>query len=114
VSATNFIGGLTGAASLNVLKAGDTMTGNLNMAAQSEIRWQDAVGGEYVGFKAPATIPTSYTVSLPSVAPAARQILSANATTPTNLEWTTSGSFVAPSASRVVYVTQYGNDTTGD
>src|SRR6185436_3043253 len=72
-SAGTISASLTGAASLNVLKAGDTMTGTLNMLAQNEVRFQDASGGQYVGINAQSTIPTSYTLSLPTMPPTAHQ-----------------------------------------
>jgi len=78
------------------------------------LRFKDNAGGEYVGLQAPAVIPTSYTVSLPSIAPTANQVLRANTSTPTNLEWFTSGGSVSPSSSGTIYVAKYGNDSTGD
>ncbi len=113
-TATTFIGNLTGSASNNVLKAGDSMTGTLNMLTQNEIRFQDTAGGEYIGLQAPATVPTSYTLALPSTVPTANQIIRANSATPTQLEWFTSGSSIPPTSSEVIYVTKYGNDITGD
>lgn len=113
-SAGTITANLTGAASANVLKAGDTMTGTLNMATQNEIRLQDASGGEYVGLQAPSVVSSSYTVSLPSSTPTARQVLSADLTTPTNLTWSTMGSSVVPANSYSIYVAKFGNDTTGD
>ena len=74
----NLIGNVTGSASNNVLKAGDSMTGTLNMLTQNEVRFQDAAGGQYVGINAPSIIPSSYTVSLPTTIPTANQILRAN------------------------------------
>lgn len=110
----NLTGNVTGAASLNVLKAGDTMTGALNMLTQNEVRFQDAAGGQYVGLNAPTAIPASYTLSLPSTIPTVRQIIQANSVTPTNLEWVTPGSSVLPASSRTIIVAKYGNDLTGD
>ena len=67
--ATTITANLTGSASNNVLKAGDSMTGTLNMLTQNEVRFQDAAGGQYVGINAQSVIPTSYTVSLPTTVP---------------------------------------------
>lgn len=106
-SAGTITAALTGAASLNVLKAGDTMTGNLNMAAQTETRWQDAAGGEYVGFRAPTTVGTSYTVDLPSTAPTTGQFL--QATSATALQWATVGG--SPSATKTYFVALNGSDS---
>ncbi|KKP27045.1 MAG: hypothetical protein UR12_C0034G0004, partial [candidate division TM6 bacterium GW2011_GWF2_30_66] len=77
--------GMTGAASDNVLKAGDTMTGNLLMSNQSAIRLVDS-GSNYVGLRSPATIGTSYTIDLPDTAPTANQVLQAISATGTT--WT--------------------------
>jgi hypothetical protein len=107
-SANTVTASLTGTASGNVLKTGDTMSGNLNMAAQSELRFQDATGGEYVGLNAPTTVPTSYTVNLPAVAPTAGQLL--QATSPTATTWTTSGGGV-PAVSKTYYVSKGGSDS---
>ncbi|MBT4855573.1 hypothetical protein HOM50_03555 [bacterium] len=79
---------MTGSASLNVLKAGDTMTGNLNMAATNEVRFQDTTGGQYVGVHAPGAVSTSYTLTLPTAVGSTGQILAASNGTGT-LEWTT-------------------------
>lgn len=50
--------------------AGDTMTGNLHMATQSAVRFEDSTGGEYVGLRAPGTVSATYTLTLPTaVAP---------------------------------------------
>jgi hypothetical protein len=113
-SATTITANLTGSASNNVLKAGDSMTGTLNMLTQNEVRFQDAAGGEYVGINAPTTVTSSYTISLPSNTPTAGQTLRAGSVTPTLLQWVSEGGAAVPSASRVIYVTQYGNDITGD
>jgi hypothetical protein len=113
-SASTITASLTGAASLNVLKSGDSMTGTLNMLTQNEVRFQDAAGGQYVGINAQSVIPTSYTLSLPTTIPTAHQIMRANGTTPTNLEWFTQGGSVVPANSEMIYVTKYGNDVTGD
>jgi hypothetical protein len=106
-SAGTITAALVGAASLNVLKSGDTMTGNLNLAAQSELRLQDAAGGEYVGLRAPTTVPSSYTVDLPSTAPISGQFLQASS--PTALQWATVGG--SPAAAKTYYVALNGSDT---
>jgi hypothetical protein len=115
----NFLAGtitanLTGSASSNVLKSGDTMIGHLNLAGQSALRWQDAAGGQYVGLAAPATIPTSYNLTLPANAPSANQILTADGVDPTILNWATIGANLPPSSSKIIYVGTFGNDTTGN
>ncbi len=113
-SAGTITAALTGSASNNVLKAGDSMTGTLNMLTQNEVRFQDAADGTYVGINAPTTVPTSYTLALPSTVPTISQTLRAGSATPTQLEWVTEGGSITPVVSRIIYVTKYGNDTTGD
>ena len=78
------------------------------------VRFNDAIAGEYIGLQAPTTVPTSYTLSLPPTIPTAYQVLRANATTPTNLEWATESGSIAPTTSKTIYVTKYGNDSTGN
>lgn len=41
-------------------------SGHFNMLGQREVRFQDSAGGQYVGFKAPITVGTSYSLTLPS------------------------------------------------
>ncbi|MFA6066703.1 MAG: hypothetical protein WC707_05990 [Candidatus Babeliaceae bacterium] len=113
-SAGTITAALVGAASLNVLKAGDTMTGNLTMANANAVRLQDLAGVNYVGLNGPASVTSSYTLSLPAATPTARQVLQANAITPTQLEWFTLGGSVVPATSRTIYVTKAGNDVTGN
>ncbi len=110
----NLIGNITGSASLNVLKTGDSMTGGLNMLNQQPVLFHDSTAGNYVGINAPTDVIASYTISLPDTAPTTGQTLRAGSVTATQLQWVSEGSSVTPSASRTIYVTQYGNDTTGD
>ncbi len=63
------------------------MTGTLNMATQNQIRFQDTAGGEFVGFRAPATISASYTLNLPTSDGSADQVLSTDGAG--NLSWLT-------------------------
>src|SRR3989344_9141564 len=46
-------------------KAGDNMTSHLTMSAQSEVRFEDDSGGEYISLKAPTGV-TSYDLTLPA------------------------------------------------
>ncbi len=110
----SLIGNVTGSSSLNVLKAGDSMTGGLNMLSQQPVIFQDSTAGNYVGINAPTDVISSYTISLPTTAPTAHQLIRANGTTPTNLEWISDGGSTIPATSKTIYVTKYGNDVTGD
>ncbi len=107
-SANSISSNLIGSASNNVLKTGDNMSGSLNMLNQNQIRLQDLSGGEYIGLNAPTTLSSTYNISLPIDAPLSNQVLRAD--TPTQLIWTTESSSITPNTSRVIYVTQYGND----
>lgn len=55
-----------------VAKAGDTMTGNLILDNQKEVRFREASGNgtNYVGFKAPASLAGDTTYELPNAFPA--------------------------------------------
>jgi hypothetical protein len=48
---------------------------NVNLLTQSEVRFQDATGGQYIGLRAQATIGSSYTLNLPSTSGTANQVL---------------------------------------
>jgi len=71
-------------------KAGGTMTGNLIIDNAKELRLSEADGdgANYTGLKAQAQ-SGDITLTLPAVAPTAGQVLKANASTPTTLEWGT-------------------------
>ena len=45
--------------------SGDFMTGALTMNAQNEVRFADSAGGEYVAFRAPATVSSNVLWTLP-------------------------------------------------
>ena len=80
-------------AALALPKAGGTLTGNALVDNDKEVRFYEADGNgsAYVGIKGATDkgSESSYTISLPAAAPAANQILKANASSPTTLEWTT-------------------------
>jgi hypothetical protein len=69
---------VTGAASSNVLKAGDTMTGNLTLNAQSDLRFADSDSSHYIALQAPATITSNVTLTLPAADGTSGQVLSTN------------------------------------
>ena len=70
---------------------GGTLTGNLLVDNDKEVRFfeADSNGSTYVGIKGATDKGSegSYTISLPASSPLAGQILKANASTPTTLEW---------------------------
>lgn len=68
----------TPAASLGytpVDQAGDSMTGSLKMNSQSEVRFADADSSEYVAFRAPATVSSNVTYTLPAADGSASEVL---------------------------------------
>lgn len=71
-----------------VSKAGDDMTGSLTIRNQNQLKLGDG-GVNYVGLRAPATVPSSITLTLPATAGSAGQILSTDGTG--NLSWATDG-----------------------
>ena len=72
-------------------KAGGTLTDNLIIDNAKSIRLSeaDSNGANYIALKAPDTVNSDVTLTLPGTAPTANQVLKANASTPTNLEWAT-------------------------
>ena len=55
-----------------------SVTGNLDILAQGDLRLQDAAGGQYVAMQAPATIGSSYTLTMPADDGDANQYLQTN------------------------------------
>jgi hypothetical protein len=85
---------LTSVGTLTSLASGAiTTTDNLSIDNAKEVRLYeaDSNGSAYIGIKGATDkgSEASYTVSLPAAAPTANQILKANASTPTTLEWAT-------------------------
>ena len=72
-------------------KAGGAMTGDVSFNNNSNIKFYEATGNgsAYVGIKGAENKgdSASYTISLPAAGPAAGEVLKANASTPTTLEW---------------------------
>ena len=58
--------------------ASASVTGNLNILAQGDLRLQDSAGGQYVAMQAPATLGASYTLTLPPDDGDASQYLQTN------------------------------------
>tara|TARA_R110001592_G_scaffold92172_1_gene268981 strand:- start:82 stop:801 length:720 start_codon:yes stop_codon:yes gene_type:complete len=66
-----------------------SVTGNVDILAQGDLRLQDSAGGQYVAMQAPATIGTSYTLTLPADDGNADQVLATDGSGVTS--WVTSG-----------------------
>jgi hypothetical protein len=69
--------------------AGVSVTGNIDILAEGDLRLQDASGGQYAALQAPTTISSSYTLTLPADDGDADQVLSTNGSGV--LDWVTSG-----------------------
>ena len=85
---------LTSVGTLTSLTSGAiTTTDNMSVDNAKEVRMYeaDSNGSAYVGIKGATDkgSDASYTISLPSAAPTANQILKADSSTPTNLTWAT-------------------------
>jgi hypothetical protein len=58
---------------VTILNAAFSSTANL--LTQSELRFQDTSGGQYVGLRASTTVATSFTLNLPTTSGAANQVI---------------------------------------
>tara|TARA_R100000329_G_scaffold150723_1_gene144430 strand:- start:129 stop:2702 length:2574 start_codon:yes stop_codon:yes gene_type:complete len=70
---------------------GATFTGDVVLSNQSDLRLREATanGTNFIALQAPAAITSDVTLTLPAVAPTANQVLTADASTPTTLNWAT-------------------------
>ena len=67
---TNFIYDGTTVTILN-----GAFSSNINLLTQSEARFQDTSGGQYVGLRASTTVATSFTLNLPTTSGTANQVI---------------------------------------
>jgi hypothetical protein len=67
---TNFIYDGTTVTILNL-----AMSSNINLQTQSEVRFQDTSGGQYIGLRASTTVSTSFTLNLPTTSGTANQVI---------------------------------------
>jgi hypothetical protein len=58
--------------------AGEVTASQVDITTQGDLRLQDSTGGEYVGLQAPATISSSFTLTLPTADGSADQVLTTN------------------------------------
>ncbi|MCL5875793.1 MAG: tail fiber domain-containing protein [Candidatus Dependentiae bacterium] len=107
VTANETVGGTLG------VTGATTLNNTLDITGQHELRLYDATTTNYVGINAPISVGTNYTLSLPATPPTANQILVGSPSTPTHLQWTNQSGSTSPAISRTIYVTKYGNDSTG-
>ena len=70
---------------------GTTITGTqVDITAEGDLRLQDASGGQYVGFEAPATVSASYTLEMPAATGASGKVLKMSSSANV-LEWGDAG-----------------------
>ena len=82
-----------------VLSASPTLTGDITLNAQGDLRFADADSSNWVAFQAPATIASNVTWTLPAADGTSAQVLSTNgsgtlswSTASGSSQWTTTGS----------------------
>ena len=68
------------ATALNLTAVNSTVTNavfssTVNLLTRSEIRFQDAAGGEYIGLRSSTTVGTSFTLNLPTTSGTANQVI---------------------------------------
>jgi hypothetical protein len=77
---TNFTYDGTTVTALGIIATGATVTNavfssTVNLLTQSELRFQDAAGGQYIGLKSSTTVGASFTLNLPTTSGTANQVL---------------------------------------
>ena len=81
---------LTGTQTLtNKTLTSPSVSGDLNILAQGDLRLEDASGGQYIAIQAPATVASNVTLTLPADDGNADQVLATNGSGV--LSWVTSG-----------------------
>lgn len=120
--AAHFLGGssVTGTGS-SVRSASPTLTGDVTLNAQGDLRFADSDSSNWVALQGAATIPSNVTWTLPSVDGASGQFLSTNGSG--TLSWaaggisyssfTASGTYTVPSGINWVYVYAVGGGAGG-
>jgi hypothetical protein len=113
-SATSMTGNVIGAASNNVLKSGDTMTGALVMADQNRINFRELSvnGSEYVALRAPASIATSIILTLPNGQGNAENVLANDGSG--NLHWVENKNTLAQYGVHAYVGTDYTVQASGE
>lgn len=95
--------------------AGGTLTGNLTLNAQTDLRFADSDSSNWVALQAPATVSSNVTWTLPAADGTAGQVLSTDGLG--TLSWQTSAASILPSGTRLLFVqtnapTGWTKDTT--
>lgn len=98
---------ITVADSTKLPLAGGTMTGDLTLNAQSDLRFADSDSSNWVAFQAPATVASNVTWTLPNADGSPNQVLKTDGSgalgwsTIAASQWNTSGSDINYTAGRV-------------
>ena len=87
--------------------------GQADITAEGDLRLQDASGGQYVGLDAPATVSSSYTLTMPAAIGSVNQMLTINNTDGT-LQWATASSTSAAGSDTQVQYNDGGTNFGGD
>ena len=66
---------------------------HLTIAAEGDLRLGDNTGGEYIGIDAPATVSSSYTVTLPAAVASGSDFALVTADASGNTQWTATSTF---------------------
>ena len=89
VSVTGALSGASVSVTGALSGASASITGNVNIAAQGDLRLEDASGGQYIAIQAPATVASNVTLTLPADDGNADQVLATDGSGV--LSWVTSG-----------------------
>ena len=65
----------TSLTAVNATVTNATFSSTINVLTRSEIRFQDAAGGEYIGLRSSTTVATSFTLNLPTTSGTANQVI---------------------------------------
>ena len=66
---------LTNITAVNSTVTNAVFSSTVNLLTQSEVRFQDTTGGQYVGLRASTTVATSFTLNLPTTSGTANQVI---------------------------------------
>ena len=110
LSATKFAGALNG--TVGATTPATVAATQVDITAQGDLRLQDTTGGEYVALQAPATIATSYTLTLPVDDGTAGQALITDGSGVLSWSSAASGDVYGPASATDKAIATY-NGTTG-
>ena len=105
-------------------KAGGTLTGDVTLNAQSDLRFADSDSSNWVALQAPATVSSNVTWTLPAADGSANQVLSTNGSGALSWatasgsnanyqEFTSNGTWTKPAGVSLVYVEAVGGGGGG-